>query len=403
MIQFLPLEMHPNNRAILELYFYMVAIATPFLPEDVFPTDYFHEQGDILNPVFPVKSFYKISRKKPRKRTKNYRNLLHDYGVNNGSDVSTKDRLENDARLAKAIIEKIFEGTSADKSLYVFLYEGMPQDDFHVNKEHLHCLLTSYMDDGTLKHSKLNFENLNHKNLLNDLLEVFYYDKFAKMASSVQLMELLDVPVCPYCNRNFTTTVSRSKGIRQGQFDHYRNKSQNPWFALSLLNLIPACGFCNQSKGGSIKSVLYPYKEGMDKYYRFRTKPVHGFGYLTGAPQTLDEFEVVGEFGPVLPTREQAEHIQNSLDLFHLRELYQTHQEHIVWIFRQRYIFPDAYLDQLCETFKTLNFSLQDARDMLYMRHISPEHWGEYPLSKLTHDIDEEITELENHSYAGIK
>ena len=403
MIQFLPLEKHPNNKAILELYFYMVAMVMPFPPEDVFPTDYFHEHGDILKPMFPVKSFYKISQKRPRKRTKEYRNLLHDYDVNDWLGLSTKDRLENDARLAKAIIKKAFAGKPTDKSLYAFLYEGMAQDDFHVNKKRLHCLLTSYMDDESLECSMLNFECIKHNNFLNDLLEVFRYNKFANMQSTVQLMELLNVPVCPYCNRNFTTTVSHTKGIRQGQFDHYRSKSQNPWFALSLLNLIPACGFCNQSKGGSTKSVLYPYKEGMDRYYRFRTKYVHGIGYLTGAPKTLDEFEIVGEFGPVLPTREQAQRIQNSLDLFHLRELYQTHQEHVAWIFRQRYIFPDAYLDQLRQAFPTLISSVQDARNMLYLRHISPEHWGEHPLSKLTHDIDEEITELENYLYARTK
>lgn len=39
---------------------------------------------------------------------------------------------------------------------------------------------------------------------------------------------------------------------------------------------------------------------------------------------------------------------------------------------------------------------------MLYMRYISSDRWGEHPLSKLTHDIDEEITELENH-YPGKK
>lgn len=393
MIRFFPLEKHPNNKAIMELYFYMVAMATPFLPEDIFPTNYFHKNGNIMEPMAPVKSFYSTTQKRPRERTKSYIKLLQDYNVLDVKGLSLKDRLENDARLAKAIIKKAFDGKPANQSLYVFLYDGMSPYDFHVNKERLHCLLTSYMDKESLDFYKLNFESRSNDNLL----EVFRYSKFADMSSAIQLMELLNVPVCPYCNRNFTTTVSRTKGIRQGQFDHYHSKSNKPWFALSLLNLIPACGYCNQSKGKSTKSVLYPYKEGMDRYYRFRTKPVHGLGYLIGAPQTLDEFEVVGEIGTIPPTLEQSKHIQNSLNIFHLRELYQTHQEHIAWIFRQRYIISDTYLSNLCQAFPTLFSSVQEVRDMLYMRHISSEHWGEHPLSKLTHDIDEEITELENY------
>ena len=392
MIRITPLEQRADYDAILELYFYLVARATPFCPEDIFPNNIFHEKGDIQRCSYPVESFYRKSGKRPRQRKPNYKKLLKCYGIQESSSPSQDERRINDALLAKQIIKQAFVGVSADKSLYDFLYSGLPQNDIHVHKDRLHLLLMSYMDSESLRQANLCFES----SACQKLDEVFRYKEvFAKEA--VQLMSLLGTSVCPYCNRNFTTTVTGPDGIRQGQFDHYHPKSVYPWFALSLLNLVPSCGFCNHNKKDMQEHVLYPYKEGMDRYYRFRTRPVHGISYLTGAPMTFDEFEVEGEYGPMQAAPGFVNRIQMSLKHFHLSKLYKTHQEHIAWIFRQRYVFSNAYLAQLCQTFPTLFSSIQDARDMLYMRHISPEHWGEHPLSKLTHDIDEEITELENY------
>jgi len=395
MIQFPPLESRNNYDAILELYFYMIAMVMPFPAEDIFPSDSFYEYGDISKSTFTVKSFYLKSGKNPRRRNIIYKALLRDYGINESLNLSRNERFKNDAYLAKLILKKAFVGVPENKSLYDFLYKGLPQDDFHVNREHLHLLLTAYMDENSLEHYGLGFECIDSENLS----EIFRYSKFADLSDAIKLMDLLEVPVCPYCNRNFTSTVSKDNGIRQGQFDHYRSKSKYPWFSLSLYNLIPTCGYCNQSKSDKSIQVLYPYKESMSEYYCFKTKPVHGVDYLTGNPSSLNEFTIVGEKGPIMPTSEQTEHIQNSLEIFHLNELYNTHHEHIAWIFRQRYIFSDTYLLSLCQAFPTLFSSIQEVRDMLYMCHISPEHWGEHPLSKLTHDIDKEITELEQYSF----
>lgn len=400
MIRLLPLEQRPNYDAILELYYYTVAMTTPFCPEDIFPTAQFYEHGNTQMLVHPVTSFHQVTGKRNRERTSHYKTLLNRYNIPETSGCTTKKLIENDALLAKRIIEEVFKKMPANQSLYNFLYEGLHPDDFHVRRDRLNCLLTSYMDTRSLKQANLCFvSNAN----LNELFEVFRYSKFANMPEALQLMDLLGGAVCPYCNRNFTTTISGTNGIRQGQFDHYLSKSKYPWFALSLLNLIPSCGYCNQIKGNKIKPVLYPYKEGMGRHYRFRTRPVHGIGYLTGISMNLDEFEVEGEVGPVPTTPDHAQRIQNSLEIFRLEKLYKTHQEHIAWIFRQRYIFPNTYLEHLCEDYPTLFSSVQEAREMLYLRHLSPERWGEHPLSKLTHDIDEEITELETYYSKGIE
>ena len=291
MIQFLPLEQRANYDAVMALYYYILAKTMPFYPEDIFPGEFFHEEGCIYKKVYPVKSFTYVTNKSPRQRTEQYKTLLKRYQITEFPYLSRNQRMKNDALLAQKIIKEASAHVPSNKSLYLFLYEDPHCYEGHVNRERLQCLLTSYMDADSLRLANLDFD----KAKSNDLLQVFWYDKFEYLPESVRLMELLNTPVCPYCNRNFTTAVSSGKGTRQGQFDHYLNKCQYPWFALSLKNLIPTCSYCNQNKGSKRELVLYPYKEGMGQHYRFRTRPVYGVNYVTGSLRTSDEFKVIGK------------------------------------------------------------------------------------------------------------
>lgn len=375
----------------------MMAIILPFPPEDVFFAASLYKNESIEKAECAIKDFYSKSSKRPRNRNKRYKDLLKKYGINEPEKTSIDNRFENDARLAQAILKEASKGAAKGKSLYEFFYSNIDihKGDFHVNHENLCCLLTAFMDDQYIKQFSLDFDCKNNENIN----EIFCYSKFVSLPETIQFMGLLNVPVCPYCNRSFTTTITKDEGIRQGQFDHYRSKSDYPWFALSLYNLIPSCPFCNHIKSDKKDPVLYPYKEGMNEYYCFKTKPINGVGYLIGEPSLIDEFDVVCEIENSNLTPELDNRIKNSLKIFHLEKLYENHRVFIVQIFRQRYIFNDTYLQTLCETFSMLFSSKNEVKDMLYLRHISPEHWGEYPLSKLVHDIDKEITELEQYLY----
>lgn len=56
----------------------------------------------------------------------------------------------------------------------------------------------------------------------------------------------IGVTTCPYCNRSYIFTSSKS-GTRP-QYDHYFPKSKYPYLALSMYNLIPCCSICNGLK-----------------------------------------------------------------------------------------------------------------------------------------------------------
>lgn len=80
----------------------------------------------------------------------------------------------------------------------------------------------------------------------------------------------------------------------------------------------------------------------------------------------------------------------NSTDVLY-RE---SHNAYVCAIFEQRYVFNDAYLDSLIDSFPDLFKSREEARQLLYMKRYDEDALGAAPLAKLTHDIDEEISRL---------
>lgn len=92
---------------------------------------------------------------------------------------------------------------------------------------------------------------------------------------------------------------------------------------------------------------------------------------------------------------------EQSDQVFHLTKLYNEHKDYILSMFRQRYIFSEAYLEMLFSQFDYLFESSEDISSILYMMDVEKEGWGRRPLGKLTHDIDCEITEL-IHGYQDI-
>ena len=96
---------------------------------------------------------------------------------------------------------------------------------------------------------------------------------------------------------------------------------------------------------------------------------------------------------------EYAKRLENSLEIFKLEKLYNSHKEHVLDLFRQRYIFGEDYLKSLCDRFPDLFHSVTDVKNTLYLSDIRKEKWGKRPLSKLTHDIDEEFSRLEQGKF----
>jgi len=112
---------------------------------------------------------------------------------------------------------------------------------------------------------KINDSDAQHKKKLTIFKERmghYYSDFFSKPydPSDVEhtigrwLSSKIDLKVCPYCNHNYTLTVSdrKNKINFRPDFDHFYPKSIYPILALSFYNLIPSCAVCNKLKGSKL-------------------------------------------------------------------------------------------------------------------------------------------------------
>lgn len=382
MIKITPYYEHKYKDKIMDLYWNLIAKVMPFYPEDIFPDGKFRWQGDLIS----AEQFDEITGRRPRNRTKKYIETLKHYKIIKGEIESSGKRRENDALLSKSIIQE------KSLRLYEFLYEGIEEESAHVNKKNFHLLLTVPMNQLHTDDYDLSFDIADYEDLLT---YVFCYKKFASQREFSWLLNLLGVEVCPYCNRTFITTLETEAGSLRAQIDHYKNKSQYPHLALSVLNFIPSCGLCNHIKGDSVKPVLYPYAEEIGDAWIFETQPRGSVMYLTGNQAEKDRFVITGKWKEQDRREEYARRLENSLEMFRLKELYNSHKEYVLDLFRQRYIFGEDYLETLCGRFPDLFHNLTDVKNTLYLSDIRKENWGRRPLSKLTHDIDKEISRLE--------
>lgn len=375
----------PQKESFFNLYLYLAAKSMPFYPKDIFYEGFFYEHGR-------EKKQISCFSRQPRQRTPNYIKVLKTYGIHAKSDDNRNEQEKQDALLAETIIEKY------SKVLHDFLYSGYSGG--RVNPNNLRTILTTRVDQVSLKQLPFFEEDKENNDVKikdvkikykNDLLNhVFRYDKFSDQKDIYRLIAFLDVKVCPYCNRLYTTTSKRGR-IRP-QLDHYRNKSKFPYFALSIMNLVPCCGVCNQSKGDKTEEVLYPYAEEMGEFCTFEVDAKKDITALTGTHIDLDKLSLSLKNNGSIPCF--TDRVNKSKEIFKLEVLYRARMGDVKSILLQRYIFSDEMLQEVADSFPELFGDLGEVRSFLALGRNDNEPIGNLCLGKLRYDITKELDKL---------
>lgn len=199
------------------------------------------------------------------------------------------------------------------------------------------------------------------------------YNSFIK-ANGMWLAKALNVSVCPYCNRQYTFTVDQKQKIRP-QFDHFYPKSQYPYLALSFYNLIPCCPTCNHTKGNRI--IKYnPYIKGFDTDANFRI-------------DRLDKCLMHNEnWNIVISNNEQC---CSNINVFSLPDLYNQHKDYAQEIVFRAVAYESPYLKAIEKEFGKFDLSESEIERIIWGNYINPDEFGKRPLSKLTHDIIQQV------------
>lgn len=178
--------------------------------------------------------------------------------------------------------------------------------------------------------------------------KIFDYESFTRIKihkwDAYKLTEALNINICPYCNRSFTTTHKDNEGQTRPTLDHFYDKARYPYFALSIYNLVPCCYICNSSFKGSedfcINNYLHPYIDGFDgnANYSLMVKDHDMRNLFKG------EFKIKLN---ISDSTKYASQIKNNEKIFHLTELYGYHYDYINELINQKIIYTDKNIEQL--------------------------------------------------------
>lgn len=203
----------------------------------------------------------------------------------------------------------------------------------------------------------------------------------------------LGLTTCPYCNRNFITSIKRDETknnkVTRPQLDHFISKSNFPLLACSLYNLVPSCSTCNLLKSDDKNDDLISPYELDSENFKFKYKLTKDFKFGKDNTEGI-ELEITGDF-------------KANKETFLLEELYNTHKYVISDILNKAYDHPREYANQLFEfkngakpliTMKdVINFLYSDyineneIYSLLYGTKLSTDEFFKRPLSKLTYDV----------------
>ena len=234
-----------------------------------------------------------------------------------------------------------------------------------------------YINDKPKKFSKF-------KTIIN---EIFDYESLsAKEAYS--FTEALSINTCPYCNRNYITTIGndRAKFVR-ADIDHFLPKYKYPYLRLSFYNLIPSCVTCNRNAKGRIETSLekniHPYIEGFGN----DAKLIH-------KPKTYQD--LIGKGKPEIDfifsdNKTKVEKIKGNIKVFRLKDQYSIHTEELNQLLALREAFTESYIDDLIARYPELKLTKEEAYYYAYGSVYSEIGDESQPLSKFKRDILEHI------------
>lgn len=265
--------------------------------------------------------------------------------------------------------------------------------------ERLLPIITCKPDDFTRIYKELNREYLfdgevpvngkNEKVMYPLLKSIFNYEHFCygiKTPNGIEysafdLVDKIGLNTCPYCNRQYITTVK--KGEKRPPLDHFYPRSLYPIFGISFYNLIPSCYQCNSSfkgdKDTKTEDFLHPYKEGFSDSVKFRYKP-----------GTIDQtFLQVKEVD-----QDRCVRINNSKDRFEIEEVYKPHGNVAREIHHKSLQNPSEYAEsivKITQMIGTITATKEEFYQFYFGNYMKETNFEKRPLAKFTSDLVDEL------------
>lgn len=302
--------------------------------------------------------------------------------------------------------KRVFKSRLLNNQPYLYLKKNLKKILFE--KLNLIENKTNYL------HKKFKNAIKQEKQILNS---IFDYPKFFHQGSkntfyyALQLAQDLETPVCPYCNREYITSIKdvNGKKVTGPTFDHFLTQATYPFLALSFYNLIPCCSTCNSQLKFQIpfdiKHFLYPYNESYENIAVFK---------VFQKKQLLDEkllnyqdLEIkidstpkdhIKLHGPIPNT---TGYKKGNLNVFQTERIYNLgHINEVTDLLAKYKEFPKAHIDSLFKSLiKDQGKKEEDVYRFYFSNYLNEKDFNKRPLSRLTRDLTKQLNEIYGYKY----
>lgn len=204
------------------------------------------------------------------------------------------------------------------------------------------------------------------------------YDELRKVWAK-ELVKLTNTKVCPYCNRNFIVNFDQDNTTVE--LDHFFPKTDYPYLAISLYNLIPSCHTCNHKKDAKLLDI-YPYKESFHDYAKFSCN-------LIKLP--FEEKNINLKIIPKDNSEKILDKIEDYTEVLNISTLYDNHKDIVLELMQKSIIYNDSYIDELAHNYSGLFKNREDLLRLITGGYVNDDDINKRPLSKLIKDISEEL------------
>lgn len=224
------------------------------------------------------------------------------------------------------------------------------------------------------------------------ITDTFSYSTFTGKYSgygAYALVRKLNVNTCPYCNRQYTVTITTKEGRTRAKLDHWFDKATHPYLSVSLYNLIPCCTVCNSdlknTEKFNLSTNIHPYVEGFENIFLFKTNITRA-DYMAGGVDSFNlslELESsVDKKNTIIPRAEE------NMRVFCIKDLYNCHKEVAGKLIEKIDSNSDDYIEELLEYKNSTGVPLFKSKEDIINRYF---------------DIITDVNKFENEVFSKLK
>lgn len=183
----------------------------------------------------------------------------------------------------------------------------------------------------------------------------------------------LDVRGCPYCNRQYITTLLTEDAKTRADIDHFKPKSKYPWLALSLYNMVLSCKTCNSAFKGTSDTAWNPYTSNIAKNFRF-----------------VSDLNCEGDDVISVKIDDNQDETEQYFNDFKIREVMQNHADVVKMYKQKKLAYNNEYLDSVLQNTQNLFNNKEEMKAAIFGYIPHEEDIDKVALGKLHYDLAKE-------------